>query len=119
MTARHTWRWILTPVACLIAWQVALVVGVAIQSTVESMCPQRFEVSGHHCAAPWMTPVNKAIIASSAGAAAALIMLAAVLTAPARKRLVATTTFGIGSLVAVGMGVTLNARVPMTCALMD
>jgi hypothetical protein len=97
-------RWVLMIPAVVVAWFVALFLGMAMLGGLTRMCPADQMVSGM-CTASWYDDAAAAVVALGAAMAAVFIMIACTLIAPAHKRVVAVVTFAGGTLVAVGMGI--------------
>lgn len=95
-------RWVSLPVACILVWYMALVVGIFTLEFAGSFCPQDQMVSGM-CMAPWWSSIEASIFCFSTGLSAALIIISAFFIAPFARVLVAWLTFATGSIVALYM----------------
>jgi hypothetical protein len=96
------WTWI--PIASVIAWYVALFLGIVLLSIATSIatyfCPES-EMISDTCVAPWFRVVEAGIFCFSTALSAVFVITAAVLVAPAAKALIAWLAFAIGSIVAL------------------
>ena len=95
-------RWLLVIAAPLLGWYLALMAGVLLLSFVESLCPPEKMVSGI-CTASWFPFAEKAVFCSGSALAASLVVIGAFVPAPAWRREIAWSVFGLGSIVAVDM----------------
>ena len=96
-------RWVLMVPAAVVAWFVALFLGVALLGGLTRLCPANQMVSGM-CTAPWYDGASEMAIAFGAAMAAAFSLIACTAIAPTHKRVSAIITFVGGVLVAVAMG---------------
>ncbi len=94
-----TIRWALIPIASIVAWYLALVLGIVLLSIAEWFCPADELISGA-CVAPWFRAVESGIFGTSTALSAVFVVAAAFLAAPAAKVLIAWIAFSIGSIVA-------------------
>ena len=95
-------RWILVPIACVLAWLQALLMGLFLLDAAESFCPEDRMVSGV-CIATWWQPVERCILLFTAGLAAALVVAAGFFTSPANRNVAGWTVFYIGGLAAFSL----------------
>jgi hypothetical protein len=102
-------RWLLILPVAVVAWHVALIVGVGLYVGIESLCPTSQIVSGQ-CVAPWFGKAAYAVVALGAALAAFLIVIGCAWVAPDYKRQVAIATFSVGTIVAIVMGVSASDR---------
>jgi hypothetical protein len=109
-------RWILVPIAAVAGWYVALLVGLAAITGLDSLCPSDQMVS-EMCVAPWYATATGVVFALCAALAAALVVAGGVLAAPSHRRAVAWIVFACGALAALRLGVAVSAWVPLACAL--
>lgn len=108
-------RWAGVVPAAVLAWQAVFVLGLLLLSTLDSFCPPALVVSGH-CTADWHPAATRAVFVLCAGLAAFSVVLGAALVAPAHRRLVAATAFGIGLVVAACMAVPIGAGLELLAA---
>ena len=101
-------RWILLPFVSIAAWCVALIIGLVILSIAESFCPEDQQVSGM-CVAPWWEPVETCILCFSAGLSAFLVVTTAFVVAPAARKGIAWSAFGLGGTIALIFGMETSA----------
>ena len=92
-------RWLLLLPAVFAAWVLAVVCGYLLLSYVESLCPPELMVSGM-CTADWFPRASTAVFCFSAGLAAALIVLATALVAPAHKLRAIWIAYAVGAALA-------------------
>jgi hypothetical protein len=92
-------RWVLTPIASISAWYVALFLGIILLGIAESFCPTDEMVSGM-CVAPWFQVVESGIFCFSTALSAVFVVSSAYFVAPAGKVLIAWLAFFIGAIVA-------------------
>ena len=98
-TAVRCIRWLAVVPMAILAWHLSLVVGLALHSGIEALCPAHQMISGL-CVAPWFPAAETAVFIFCAAFAAALIVTACTLVAPDHRRIVAWTVFALGALVA-------------------
>jgi hypothetical protein len=101
-------RWLLTPVACVAAWYVALIVGGILLEVATAFCPKDQMISGS-CMAPWYPAVVAAIFCFSAALSAVLVVTTAVFAAPNARAVAAWLAFAIGAIVALWAAVRTSA----------
>ncbi len=92
-------RWVLTPIASIAAWYVALFVGIIMLGIAESFCAADEMISGM-CVAPWFRAVESGIFCSSTAMSAVFVVTAAFSVAPAAKARIAWLAYFIGAIVA-------------------
>lgn len=97
-------RWILVPVTCILAWHLAVVLGLFLLRFAESFCPEEQMVS-EMCTAPWWRTLEKGIFCFSTGMAAILVVAVGFFIAPGVRKLVVWIVFALGSIVALWMAV--------------
>lgn len=95
----HCIRWLAVVPTAILTWHIALLVGLLLHSGLEAICPTEQKVS-EICIAPWFAGAEAGVFIFSAAFAAALIVTACTLIAPDHRRIVAWTTFGLGTLAA-------------------
>jgi hypothetical protein len=114
-------RWLLVVPAVFVAWHLAIVAGMLLLAVAESFCPAEQMVSGM-CIAGWFRLAETIIFLFSAGLAAVLVIVAAVLTAPAHRVRVAVFTFLAGCLLAawfaLAAGAVKEALAAVVCGLL-
>ena len=71
----HAVRWLLVLPTAVVAWFVALFVGVGAYVGVEALCPANQITSGQ-CVAPWFVTAQYGAVTFGAAIAATFIMLA-------------------------------------------
>lgn len=96
-------RWALVVPAAVAAWYVALFVGLAAYSGMNSLCPSAQVISGM-CVAPWFPVASAVLRCAAAGLSAALVLLACAWVAPSHKTAAATVVFTIGVVAALVTG---------------
>ena len=101
-------RWLLLPVACVIAWYLACFVGISLLSFAESFCPEDQMVSGS-CVAPWWPQVEAAVVGVSTALSATLVVASAFFVAPGVRSRIAWLVFAVGSAVAFWMAYQTSA----------
>ncbi len=92
-------RWLAVVPTAILAWHMALLVGLALYSGLEALCPAEQKVS-EICIAVWFASAESGVFIFSAAFAAALIVTSCTLIAPDHRRVVAWTTFALGTLAA-------------------
>lgn len=97
-------RWALMIPVAVVAWYLALIIGVALLGGLTRLCPAHQQVSGM-CTAPWYDGASAALVAFGAAMAAVFIMFACTAVAPTQKRVAAVVTFACGAIVAAAMGI--------------
>jgi hypothetical protein len=113
-------RWLLVPVAGILAWYAALFGTLALDGVLRRLlypCPPDLVVSGL-CGADWYRASVDAATCFGAGLAAFLIVTGCVAMAPACKRIVALVTFLLGTGVALYGGFSSQAYAPMVTAIL-
>ena len=115
MRRMHAMRWALVPVAVLVAWGAALLIGVILHDAVTRLCPESYMVSGA-CFAPWTPVADAVVLMVSAAIAAALVVLAASYTAPSHRTRVAAVVYGLGAAWAVFMAIAGAAYLALPAA---
>src|ERR1041385_4338943 len=103
-------RWALLPVACLVGYIAACIVGDVALGVAELFCPADQMVSGS-CIAPWFERLEDCVSYFCAGLAAAFVVIAAFAMAPVKRAWVAWCAFGFGAVVALYLAV-LNSAWP-------
>ena len=101
-------RWAAILPAALVAWYLALLIGVAALSFLESLCPPELVVSGM-CTATWFRSAEKTIIHVGAALAAALVVASVAVVAPAKKLWAAFASLVIGSAIALWLAIETSA----------
>jgi len=96
-------RWLLILPAAIVAWFVALFTCIALHQGIEALCSLGQKERGG-CYEPWFWVFSRVLPEFGAALAAALVLIACTLVAPARKRQVAIAAFAIGAVVAIIMG---------------
>jgi hypothetical protein len=112
----HWARWLLVLPSAVVAWYVALLLGIGIESFIESLCPQSRIVSGM-CVASWFPISIRLAICAGSAAAGILIIVFCTLVAPKHRYTVAMVTLGAGSLAAVGMALQSGQYAAMASAI--
>jgi hypothetical protein len=74
-------RWILTPVASISAWYLALFSGIMLLTIAESYCPADEVISGT-CVAPWFRAVESGIFCFSTALSAVFVVASAFFPSP-------------------------------------
>jgi len=110
-------RWFLLVPGAWFAWHVAVLIGFAVHSALETLCPAEQMVSDM-CVAPWFHYAARASICLGAGLAATLILLTTTLLAPSRRSAVVVVTLAAGSAAALAMGVLAKAYLELATTLM-
>jgi hypothetical protein len=95
-------RWLLVPPAAFAAWVGALLLGLAGINALDALCPPDLMISGV-CTAAWHPPAMRVLEAVCAAVAAAGVVVAPALIAPAYRVAVATICFFAGAAFAVFM----------------
>lgn len=108
-------RWLCVLPATYAAWWFAAAAGFLLHAVVDAQCPPTLVVSSV-CTAWWMPAATRGIMVFTAALAAALVVGAAVATAPARRRAVAWITFGVGAIVATVMALAAQASLEWVAA---
>jgi hypothetical protein len=85
--------------SAVVAWYIALVLGLLTRGLVENFCPPTEMVSGV-CVAAWWQPVESTIFVLFSGISAVFVVLCAAVTAPRRKREVVLIAYLTGAVVA-------------------
>lgn len=102
-------RWCLVLPATLAAWYAVFIAGMLFHSQLEPLlCPPAEMVSGA-CGNLGVIRTLRAVIVLFAALSAVAVVLAATVTAPARKLLVAWGTFAIGSEIAILMAIEVQS----------
>lgn len=115
MGVARAFRWLLVPVAALGAWGASILFGLLLHGAATSVCPDSEMVSGA-CVAPWWPYADAVVVFVAAAFAAASIVLACALTAPAHRPQVAVVVYVIGAVYAVILAIAGAAYVALPSA---
>jgi ABC-type antimicrobial peptide transport system permease subunit len=92
-------RWILLVPGAILAWYVALFLGIVALDIRDSLCPSEYMVSGM-CTGLFGKITFDTLMVFFSGISALLVVIASTLIAPTNKGIVAITAFVVGSVVA-------------------
>jgi hypothetical protein len=109
-------RWAAVLPAALVAWHLALVMGLAALSVLERLCPPELVISGL-CTAAWFPLAEKAVLCFGTAVAAALVVASVAVVAPTRKAEAAYVSIAIGSAIALWLAMELDAWVEFASAI--
>lgn len=96
-------RWAAVIPSAIVAWFVALFIGMALNAIATKFCPADHLISGH-CKAPWFSYVDRGIILFSVALSAVLTVVAPAVVAPTHRVTVAWVAFVIGAVAAIAIG---------------
>ena len=99
-----TLRWLAIIPACILAWYIAMLIGLYVLSFVESLCPPDQVVSGF-CQASWYPAAERIVICFGAALSAFFVVSTAAAVAPTNRSLVSRLALGVGALVAIWMAI--------------
>jgi hypothetical protein len=109
-------RWALVPVAAAVAWFASTVVGALLLQLATELCPESEMVSGL-CGASWWPFAEAVVLCLSAATAAASIVIACSLTAPAHRSRVAVVVFVAGAVWAAVLAIAAGEYPALASAL--
>ena len=101
-------RWVLVIPSAFVGWYLAFVIGILLYQLAEFFCPPELMVS-ESCQASWFDPVFNGLFVFGASLSAVLVILLAVLMAPAQRRLVAIVIYFGGCLTAMEFAIATSA----------
>jgi len=99
---RTVLRWVLIPLACVLSWYVALLLGLLTYSGLEKLCAPEDMVSGI-CTARWFHYAYEICVCAGAGVAAILMQLSSYCLAPQAKLRVVWLTYLLSMMAALYM----------------
>jgi hypothetical protein len=85
--------------AAILAWHIAIFVGLALLALLDALCPADQMISGL-CIAPWFRSAEAGVFIFCAGFAASLIVTLCALVAPDHRGIVAWTALALGAMLA-------------------
>lgn len=103
-------RWIAVVPAALLGWWFVVLASVAIHAAVFRLCPADEVVSGA-CVAPWFSHFETGLLYGSAALSAIVVVVAATVTAPSSRPLVALLAFLLGVIAALLLGGPANETI--------
>ena len=109
-------RWIMVVPAAIIGWWIAIIIGLLLTNIPGYFCPPQLMISDI-CMTSWYGPVMSGIMILAAALSAVSTLLFAVLTAPAKRALVAKVIFLAGVIYATYFAFSLSAWVEYTGAI--
>jgi hypothetical protein len=109
-------RWVAVIPAAIAGWPLAFAITASLHRMAFALCPSAMIVSGA-CTAPWFQVVEFGLSCIFASLAAILIVALPTLIAPGKRRVVAWSAFGVGSLFALYIGIRAEAIAQLVVAL--
>ena len=109
-------RWTAIIPACILAWYVALFVGIYILGIVDGFCPPDQVISGF-CQASWYPTAERVVICFGTALSAILVVLTAAIIAPTNRILVSRLALGVGAVIATVMAIQLGTYLELISAL--
>jgi len=96
----RTLRWLLVAPMAVFGWSIAFSGTLALHSLIFMFCPPEQQISGM-CTAPWAATTEGILIILGAAFSGLLVVVSAVIAAPAYKTQVGLVIYGLGLGVAV------------------
>lgn len=97
-------RWIGIVPTVIAGWYLALITGLFLFASLDSLCPPEELVSGM-CNASWYPLASRLLICFGAALSAFLVVLVASLVAPSQRKAVAWVAYAIGAVIAFYMAI--------------
>ena len=100
-------RWIGIVPTVIAGWYLALITGLFLFASLDSLCPPEELVSGM-CNASWYPLASRLLICFGAALSAFLVVLVASLVAPSHRKAVAWLSYVVGAVIAFYMAVSAS-----------